>query len=162
MKLFQIINYNSLIICVLLVLISIFLFTFLYRSKFLIFISLSLLIVTIAFVSYTKLNKITDSPYDYISVELNKYDNTIVYLYSNYWAACTAYKPLVKQLSISINNYPINFIQYEISTYEGNDFIERYNYKSVPSMFLLNNKGTIINRWNRVPQLNELLKFINN
>ena len=67
----------------------------------------------------------------------------------------------MKQLSIDINNHPINFIQYEISTNEGNDFIENYNYKSVPSMFLLNNKGTIIKRWNRVPQLDELLNLIN-
>ena len=160
MKFFHLINYNSLIICISLLLISLFLFSYLYKSKVLIICSVSIFIFFAIFFTFNKITQHHSSKYNYISNEIINNQNTLIYLYSNYWATCTVYKPFVKRLQNDINKYNIHFVEYDIATLQGKDFSNLYNYKSVPSMILLNQDGNVIKQWNRLPRLNQILKYI--
>jgi hypothetical protein len=66
----------------------------------------------------------------------------------------------VKRLQNDINKYNIHFVEYDIATLQGKDFSNLYNYKSVPSMFLLDQDGNVIKQWNRLPKLNQILIYI--
>ena len=160
MKLFHLINYNSLIICIFLLLSSLILFSYLYKSKILITGSLLIFIFFALFFTFNKITQHNSSKYDYINNEIKNNQNTLIYLYSNYWAACTAYKPFVKRLKNDISINKIHFVEYDITTLQGKDFSDLYNYKSVPSMILLNQDGNVIKQWNRLPRLNQILKYI--
>ena len=160
MKFFYLINYNSLIICIFLLLSSLFLFSYLYKSKILITVSLLIFIFFALFFTFNKITQHNSSKYDYINNEIKNNQNTLIYLYSNYWAACTAYKPFVKRLKNDISINKIHFVEYDITTLQGKDFSDLYNYKSVPSMILLNQDGNVIKQWNRLPRLNQILKYI--
>ena len=160
MKFFYLINYNSLIICIFLLLSSLFLFSYLYKSKILITGSLLIFIFFALFFTFNKITQHNSSKYDYINNEIKNNQNTLIYLYSNYWAACTAYKPFVKRLKNDISINKIHFVEYDITTLQGKDFSDLYNYKSVPSMILLNQEGNVIKQWNRLPRLNQILKYI--
>ena len=160
MKFFYLINYNSLIICIFLLLSSLILFSYLYKSKILITGSLLIFIFFALFFTFNKITQHNSSKYDYINNEIKNNQNTLIYLYSNYWAACTAYKPFVKRLKNNIRINKIHFVEYEIATLQGKDFSDLYNYKSVPSMILLNQDGNVIKQWNRLPRLNQILKYI--
>ena len=121
------------------------------------------LFVFVFFALFFTFNKITQhnsSKYNYVSNEIIDNQNTLIYLYSNYWAACTAYKPFVKRLKADVNRNKIHFVQYDIATLQGKDFSNIYNHKSVPSMFLLNQDGLVIKQWNRLPKLNQILIYI--
>ena len=159
MKFFHLINYNSLIICIFLLLSSLFLFSYLkiqgsYRHYGIAFIFFAI------FFTFNKITQHNSSKYNYISNEIINNQNTLIYLYSNYWVACTAYKPFVKRLKNDISNHKIHFVEYDIATLQGKDFSNLYNYKSVPSMFLLNQDGNVIKQWNRLPELNQILIYI--
>ena len=160
MKFFYLINYNSLIICIFLLLSSLFLFSYLYKSKIFITGSLLIFIFFAFFFTFNKITQHISSKYDYINNEINNNQNTLIYLYSNYWAACTAYKPFVKRLKNDISINKIHFVEYDITTLQGKDFSDLYNYKSVPSIILLNQDGNVIKQWNRLPRLNQILKYI--
>ena len=160
MKFFYLINYNSLIICIFLLLSSLILFSYLYKSKILITGSLLIFIFFALFFTFNKITQHNSSKYDYINNEIKNNQNTLIYLYSNYWAACTAYKPFVKRLKNDISINKIHFVEYDITTLQGKDFSDLYNYKSVPSMILLNQDGNVIKQWNRLPRLNQILKYI--
>ena len=160
MKFFYLINYNSLIICIFLLLSSLFLFSYLYKSKILITGSLLIFIFFALFFTFNKITQHNSSKYDYINNEIKNNQNTLIYLYSNYWAACTAYKPFVKRLKNDISINKIHFVEYDITTLQGKDFSDSYNYISVPSMILLNQDGNVIKQWNRLPRLNQILKYI--
>ena len=160
MKFFYLINYNSLIICIFLLLSSLILFSYLYKSKILITGSLLIFIFFALFFTFNKITQHNSSKYDYINNEIKNNQNTLIYLYSNYWAACTAYKPFVKRLKNDISINKIHFVEYDITTLQGKDFSDLYNYKSVPSMILLNQDGNVIKQWNRLPRVNQILKYI--
>ena len=160
MKLFHLINYNSLIICIFLLLTSLLLFSYLYKSKVLIITSLFVFVFFALFFTFNKITQHNSSKYNYVSNEIIDNQNTLIYLYSNYWAACTAYKPFVKRLKADVNRNKIHFVQYDIATLQGKDFSNIYNHKSVPSMFLLNQDGLVIKQWNRLPELNQILIYI--
>ena len=160
MKFFYLINYNSLIICIFLLLSSLILFSYLYKSKILITGSLLIFIFFALFFTFNKITQHNSSKYDYINNEIKNNQNTLIYLYSNYWAACTAYKPFVKRVKNDISINKIHFVEYDITTLQGKDFSDLYNYKSVPSMILLNQDGNVIKQWNRLPRLNQILKYI--
>tara|TARA_Y100000782_G_C10145332_1_gene249091 strand:- start:960 stop:1163 length:204 start_codon:yes stop_codon:yes gene_type:complete len=66
----------------------------------------------------------------------------------------------VKRLKNDISINKIHFVEYDITTLQGKDFSDLYNYKSVPSMILLNQDGNVIKQWNRLPRLNQILKYI--
>ena len=66
----------------------------------------------------------------------------------------------MKGLKKDISNHKIHFVEYDIATLQGKDFSNLYNYKSVPSMFLLNQDGNVIKQWNRLPELNQILIYI--
>ena len=160
MKLFHLINYNSLIICIFLLLTSLLLFSYLYKSKILIIASLFVFVFFALFFTFNKITQHNSSKYDYVSNEIIDNQNTLIYLYSNYWAACTVYKPFVKRLKADINKNKIHFVQYDIATLQGKDFSNIYKHKSVPSMFLLNQDGLVIKQWNRLPELTQILIYI--
>ena len=160
MKLFHLINYNSLIICIFLLLTSLLLFSYLYKSKILIFASLFVFVFFALFFTFNKITQHNSSKYNYVSSEIIDNQNTLIYLYSNYWAACAVYKPFVKRLKADVNKNKIHFVQYDIATLQGKDFSNIYNHKSVPSMFLLNQDGLVIKQWNRLPKLNQILIYI--
>ena len=160
MKFFHLINYNSLIICILLLLTSLLLFSYLYKSKVLIIASLFVFIFITLFFTFNKISQQDSSKYDYISSEILNNQNTLIYLYSNYWAACVAYKPLVKRLKNNLSDQQIYYVEYDVYTLQGKDFSNLYNHKSVPSMFLLNQNGEVIQQWNRIPELVQILKYI--
>ena len=160
MKFVHLINYNSLIICIFLLLTSLLLFSYLYKSKVLIIASLFVFVFFALFFTFNKITQHNSSKYNYVSNEIIDNQNTLIYLYSNYWAACTAYKPFVKRLKADVNRNKIHFVQYDIATLQGKDFSNIYNHKSVPSMFLLNQDGLVIKQWNRLPELNQILIYI--
>ena len=160
MKFFHLINYNSLIICILLLLTSLLLFSYLYKSKVLIIASLFVFIFITLFFTFNKISQQDSSKYDYISSEILNNQNTLIYFYSNYWAACIAYKPLVKRLKNNLSDQQIHYVEYDVYTLQGKDFSNLYNHKSVPSMFLLNQNGEVIQQWNRIPELVQILKYI--
>ena len=160
MKFFHLINYNSLIICIFLLLTSLLLFSYLYKSKVLIIASLFVFVFFALFFTFNKITQHNYSKYNYVSNEIIDNQNTLIYLYSNYWAACTAYKPFVKRLKADVNRNKIHFVQYDIATLQGKDFSNIYNHKSVPSMFLLNQDGLVIKQSNRLPELNQILIYI--
>ena len=160
MKFFHLINYNSLIICIFLLLSSLFLFSYLFKSKVLIIGSLLIFIFFAIFFTFNKITQHNSSKYNYVSNEIINNQNTLIYLYSNYWVACTAYKPFVKRLKNDISTHKIHFVEYDIATLQGKDFSNLYNYKSVPSMFLLNQDGNVIKQWNSLPELNQILIYI--
>ena len=56
----------------------------------------------------------------------------------------------MKRLQNDINKYNIHFVEYDIATLQGKDFSNLYNYKSVPSMFLLDQDGNVIKQWNYI------------
>ena len=66
----------------------------------------------------------------------------------------------MKRLKNDISINKIHFVEYDITTLQGKDFSDLYNYKSVPSMILLNQDGNVIKQWNRLPRLNQILKYI--
>ena len=160
MKLFHLINYNSLIICIFLLLTSLLLFSYLYKSKILIIASLFVFVFFALFFTFNKITQHDSSKYNYVSSEIIDKQNTLIYLYSNYWATCTAYKPFVKRLKVNISKHKIHFVEYEIATLQGKDFSNLYNYKSVPSLFLLNQDGAVIKQWNRLPKVNQIIIYI--
>ena len=160
MKFFHLINYNSLIICIFLLLTSLLLFSYLYKSKVLIITSLFVFVFFALFFTFNKITQHNSSKYNYVSNEIIDNQNTLIYLYSNYWAACTAYKPFVKRLKVDVNKYKIHFVQYDIATLQGKDFSNIYNHNSVPSMFLVNQDGVLIKQWNGLPELNQILIYI--
>jgi len=135
------------------------LFSFFYRSKTLIFITTSFLILGIIFISTYKLQDNSGSQ-KYISDVITSNQHTLVYLHSNFWAACVAYKPQVLKLKTELNKSVITFIDYEISTKQAKDFIERYNHKSVPHVMLLDNNGTLIDKWQFIPNLDQINQSI--
>ena len=159
MKFFHLINYNSLIICIGLIFISLLLFSFVYRSKLLIIVTLLSLTFGILLITYVKIQSNTDDQ-KYITEIIKTNDHTVVYLYSNFWAACVAYKPQVLRLKNNVSNIQVNYIEYEISSNQAKDFIEIYNYKSVPHIMLINKQGIIVNKWQSIPDITEINKFI--
>ena len=66
----------------------------------------------------------------------------------------------MKRLKNDISINKIHFVEYDITTLQGKDFSDLYNYKSVPSMILLNQDGNVIKQWNRLQRLNQILKYI--
>ena len=66
----------------------------------------------------------------------------------------------MKRLKNDISINEIHFVEYDITTLQGKDFSDLYNYKSVPSMILLNQDGNVIKQWNRLPKVNQILKYI--
>ena len=66
----------------------------------------------------------------------------------------------MKRLKNDISINKIHFVEYDITTLQGKDFSDSYNYKSVPSMILLNQDGNVIKQWNRLQRLNQILKYI--
>ena len=66
----------------------------------------------------------------------------------------------MKRLKNDISINKIHFVEYDITTLQGKDFSDLYNYKSVPSIILLNQDGNVIKQWNRLPRLNQILKYI--
>ena len=66
----------------------------------------------------------------------------------------------MKRLKNDISTHKIHFVEYDIATLQGKDFSNLYNYKSVPSMFLLNQDGNVIKQWNSLPELNQILIYI--
>ena len=160
MKFFHLVNYNSLIICIFLLLTSLLLFSYLYKSKTLIIVSLFVFIFFTLFFTFNKITQQDSSKYNYINSEIINNKNSIIYLYSDYWAACIAYKPFVKRLKNDLTNQQIHYVEYDIYTIQGKDFSNLYNHKSVPSMFLLNKDGVVIKQWNRIPELNQILNHI--
>ena len=159
MKFFHLINYNSLIICIGLLILSLMLFSFFYRSKPLIFITVTSIILGVIFISSYKLQD-NSADQKYINDVIASNQHTLVYLYSNFWAACVAYKPQVLKLKTELNESIITFIDYEISTKQAKDFIEKYNHKSVPHVMLLDNNGTLIDKWQFIPNLDQINQSI--
>ena len=159
MKFFHLINYNSLIICIGLIFVSLLLFSFVYRSKLLIIITLLSLTFGILFITFVKIQSNYDDQ-KYITEMIKTNDHTLVYLYSNFWAACVAYKPQVLKLKNNIINIKVNYIEYEISSNQAKDFIEKYKYKSVPHIMLINKQGIIVNKWQSIPEITEISKYI--
>ena len=147
------------IICVSLLILSLMLFSFFYRSKPLIFITISSLILGIIFISTYKLQD-NSGDQKYISDVITSNQHTLVYLHSNFWAACVAYKPQVLKLKNTLIDTTITFVDYEISTKQADDFIDKYKYKSVPHVMLLDNKGNLINKWQFIPNLNQINQSI--
>ena len=105
-------------------------------------------------------NNDTHEDIEYITEIIKTNDHTVVYLYSNFWAACVAYKPQVLRLKNNVSNIQVNYIEYEISSNQAKDFIEIYKYKSVPHVMLINNQGKIVNKWQSIPDITEINKFI--
>ena len=63
-------------------------------------------------------------------------------------------------LKNNLSDQQIHYVEYDVYTLQGKDFSNLYNHKSVPSMFLLNQNGEVIQQWNRIPELVQILKYI--
>tara|TARA_B100000073_G_scaffold133508_1_gene109380 strand:+ start:1928 stop:2131 length:204 start_codon:yes stop_codon:yes gene_type:complete len=64
------------------------------------------------------------------------------------------------RLKNNVSNIQVNYIEYEISSNQAKDFIEIYKYKSVPHIMLINKQGKIVNKWQSIPDIKEINKFI--
>tara|TARA_Y100001970_G_scaffold251189_1_gene323697 strand:+ start:5118 stop:5321 length:204 start_codon:yes stop_codon:yes gene_type:complete len=64
------------------------------------------------------------------------------------------------KLKNNIINIKVNYIEYEISSNQAKDFIEKYKYKSVPHIMLINKQGIIVNKWQSIPEITEISKYI--
>ena len=48
----------------------------------------------------------------------------------------------------------------DLTDKQADDFIDKYKYKSVPHVMLLDNKGNLIDKWQFIPNLNQINQSI--
>ena len=157
---FNLINQNSLIIvCVLLSIIVSLLIgkQFGYKwavpsTKISIF-----LIGGLLFLTSTKNNNI-ETIHDFNS-HSEKNQALLIYVYSDWWLACTAAKPAVSRLETKLNS-TCKLLRIDVRSNAGKYLWNKYKVRSVPTFILLNNNIPIWRTEGKIPNANNIREMI--
>ena len=76
---------------------------------------------------------------------------TLIYLYADWWAECVKSKPSVRKLESNLNEEEILIYSLSTETKIGRDFSIFFRNTSIPTTYLINNDGEIMNKWKISP-----------
>ncbi len=76
---------------------------------------------------------------------------TLIYLYADWWAECVKSKPSVRKLESYLNQEKVLIYSLSTETKIGRDFSILFRNTTIPSTYLINDKGEIKNKWNTSP-----------
>ena len=116
-----------------------------------------MLIGGLLFLTSTRSNKI--ETIDQFNLALATSTPILIYVYSDWWIACTAAKPTVSRLETSLSN-ACKVLRVDVSSDVGRHVWDEYKVGSVPTFILISNQKAIWQTEGNVPKSNNIRKKI--
>ena len=107
------------------------------------------------FLTSTKSNKI--ETIDEFNLSFTKNSPILIYVYSDWWLACTAAKPAVSRLETNLSNV-CKVLRIDVSSDVGKHIWDKYKVRSVPTFILISNQIPIWRTEGVIPNSNNIQK----